>query len=191
MKPKALRVVVALFVCALAAPAAAQPTGPKDRGFTLEIHLGSRLAALDFGIGGAYQISGLEGGFFAGYKLGRIMFGAGVEFARVATSQDNGNDTSDNRFLFMPGVRIALLRSADERVELYGQADLGIGHVWNDSNDEPFAITYQVGPGLRLWFHPNFAVGALVGLRGEFYVYDAGSTGVTSIFGHLALTGVF
>jgi hypothetical protein len=186
-------VVVAVALSLLAAPATAQPTGPQDRGFAFEVHLGSRLAAFDTGLVGTLSLNGLDGGFFAGYKFGRFMVGGSLEFARYAHS--DGNDNADSSFVFMPGVRIAILRSADQRVELYGEADLGFGHVWyTQSGPDPDGVNlikFQIGPGVRLWFHTNFAVGALVGLRGEHAFNDDGSDGVTSVFAQFAFTGVF
>jgi opacity protein-like surface antigen len=196
MKQVALRVVVAVVLGLLAAPAAAQqPTGPKDRGFALEVQLGSRLLALDVGGVATFNLSAVDAGFFAGYKFGRWMVGGSLDFARVSYSYDPGADQATSVLSIMPGVRVAILRSADERVELFGQLDFGFGHVFMDNNGEDHnRFVYQLGPGLRLWFHPNFAVGALVGLRGEFDIEEGNNgttTGVTSIFARVTFTGVF
>jgi hypothetical protein len=178
-------------MCLLAAPAAAQqPSGPKERGFALEIHLGTRVMPIDVaGVGGTAPL--MDGGFFAGYKLGRFTIGGSLEYARVANDPDGGEKTSADRLLVMPGLRAAILRSADERVELYGQVDFGFGHAWVTHQDGAHVICFQVGPGVRLWFHPNFAASAMVGLRGEHYVYPHDSTGYTGVYASLALTGVF
>jgi len=190
MKQAALCVVVAAVCVAVAAPAAAQqPTGPKYRGFALEIHLGTRAVPIDLGLGGTYGLPLMDGGFFAGYKFGRFMIGGSLEYGRVAHS--NGNDTSTDRLVVMPGVRIAILRSADERVELYRQAHVGFGHAWVTDQDGAHVIAFQVGPGIRLWFHPSFAASAMVGLRGEHHVYDDDSFGFTGVYAALAFTGVF
>jgi|WetSurMetagenome_2_1015567.scaffolds.fasta_scaffold128609_1 hypothetical protein len=190
MKQPAWRVVVAVVTCLLAAPAAAQqPTGPKDRGFALEIHLGTRVVPID--IGGPIGLPLVDGGFFAGYKFGRFTIGGSLEYGRAAHDPDLGTKSSTDRFIFMPGVRIAILRSADERVELYGQADVGFGHQWISDQDGAHVVAFQVGPGVRLWFHPNFAAAAMFGLRGEHYVYPHDSYGYTGLYATLAFTGVF
>ena len=190
MKQAAVRVVVAAVVCLLAAPAAAQqPSGPKDRGFALEIHLGTRVTPLD--IGGPIGVPLVDGGLFAGYKFGRFQLGGSFEYGRVAHDPDYGTKSSADRLVIMPGLRVAILRSADERVELFGQADLGFGHYWISDADGAHVVCFQVGPGVRLWFHPNFAASAMVGLRGEHYIYDHDSYGYTGIYASLAFTGVF
>ena len=194
MKQVALRVVVAVVMFLLAAPAAAQqPTGPKDRGFALEAQLGTRLVTVN--VLGSPPLNVVDGGFFAGYKFGRWQIGGSIDFARVSYS--DGTSTADSLLTIMPGVRVAILRSADERVELFGQVDLGYGHIFVDHNNgdpDHNRVIYQLGPGLRLWFHPNFAVGALVGLRGEFDIQEGNggtTTGLTSIFARVMFTGVF
>ena len=192
MKQAALRVVVAVAVCLLAAPAAAQqPSGPKDRGFALELHLGTRVTPVTVTGGVSFAAPLVDGGFFAGYKLGRFMIGGSLEYGRAAYDPDPGEKQSADRLLIMPGVRIAILRSADERVELYGQADVGFGHYWVTDEEGPHVVCFQVGPGVRIWFHPNFSASAMVGLRGEHYVRDDDSTGYTGIYASLAFTGVF
>lgn len=193
MKQATWRVVVAVVLCLLAAPAAAQqPTGPKDRGFALEIQLGTRLWGENIPGVGTFGLPSVEGGFFAGYKFGRWQVGGSLDFTRV--SESNGGDEATSVLAIMPGLRVAILRSADERVELFGQVDFGFGHVFVDHADDHNRFIYQLGPGVRLWFHPNFSVGALVGLRGEFDVEEGDNgvtTGVTSIFARLTFTGVF
>jgi hypothetical protein len=189
MKQAALCVVVAVALCLLAAPAAAQPAGPKDRGFALEIHLGTRVVPLD--IGGPIGLPLVDGGFFAGYKFGRFMVGGSLEYGRAAHDPDFGEKSSTDRFVFMPGLRVAILRSADERVELYGQADLGFGHQWISDQDGAHVVVFQIGPGVRLWFHPNFGVSAMLGLRGEHYLYDDDAYGYTGLYASFGFTGVF
>ena len=53
----------------------APPSGQKPRGFALDIDLGTQLAAL----AGAGNIGLIQGGFFAGYKLDRFIFGVGFD----------------------------------------------------------------------------------------------------------------
>ncbi|HEY3352421.1 MAG TPA: hypothetical protein VGQ83_04165 [Polyangia bacterium] len=196
--------IVALAL-ALALPAAAQAPGGqvKDRGFALEVHVGTSLVP----IGNTASLNALDGGFFAGAKIGRLIIGGGIDYQRIASGGSvNGvdicsapdNQCSSTRLLFVPGVRFSFLRSADERVDLYGQLDIGLGLLSPADETEKnfFLVRYQVGPGLRLWFHPQMAFGAVVGVRGDFASHDTGvnsseSTGFTSIFAQFNLMGVF
>jgi hypothetical protein len=190
------RFVLALGLLALAVPAAAQDNRIKDRGFVFEANIGTHLAVLDNDIP---PLGDLRGGFFLGGKIGRLMIGGSIDISRAAYTTEAGGfstDASTTRLLFMPGVRFTFLRSADERVELFGQLDLGVGPTMNDPGDDAFTFVYQVGPGLRLWFHPQLALGAHFGLRGEFTSVDTGnnsstSYGVTGIYSTFSLLGVF
>jgi hypothetical protein len=191
-------IVALALALGLAGPAAAQEHGTKDRGFALELHLGTQVADVA-NVKEGQSYSGLEGGFFAGYKLGRVIFGAGLEYLRSATGATalgRTTSASDSSFLFVPGLRVTILTSADHRVELFGQADIAIGHAFTDQNAGNFLIRYQVGPGLRLWFHPQFALGAVFGLRGDFADIDDGngvshSRGITSLFTQFQVLAVF
>jgi len=200
------------LVLALATPARAQevPAGQKRNGFTLETHIGTQVVNLT-GVG---NVGLIQGGVFAGYKIDRFIFGLGFDLARVATSMSQpGGDTSqaDTVFEFVPGVRVAIVRSKDQRVELFGEFDLGLGTTVHEQSPTPanqpsrtnFNLSYQIGPGIRFWAHPQFAIGALVGVRGD-YAYEKDSSTIlgtttttstssttTGIFAALQLLGVF
>ena len=71
--------------------------------------------------------------------------------------------------MFTPGLSVAIVRSADKRVELFGQFDMGFGTTVGDSvatGENIFRFGYDVGPGVRYWVHPQFAFGALAGVNG-------------------------
>src|SRR5207244_2476663 len=108
----------------------------------------------------------LQGGFFFGYKIDRFLFGLGIDLDRFATSSSSSGNPdasqSTTGLLLLPGVRIAALRSSDERVELYGEFDLGWGHAFTDQSPAPMGqqpqksnnrLVYQLGPGVRYWIH--------------------------------------
>ncbi|MSP58785.1 MAG: hypothetical protein EXR72_00305 [Myxococcales bacterium] len=191
--------------------------GQMASGFAVELHLGTQVASLGSDASGSLvQLGVLQGGIFAGYKIQRVIVGLGFDIQRGAsgTSMTGTADTSRSAtaILLSPGVRIAILRSADQRVELFGQVDLGFGRTFDDQTPPPmglqpersnFQFAYDVGPGLRYWLHPQFALGALTGLRGDFgwltTTTTAGTTtstrttssGITSVFAALLFTGVF
>lgn len=187
------------------------PMGQKPRGFAFEAHLGTQLVALT----GSTNLGAFSGGVFAGYKINRVILGLGFDVARVASATETGaNKTGDasTALFFAPGVRVSILRSADQRVDFFGQFDLGLGGVVNEQRPAPmgnqpdvtrFRLYYNVGPGVRFWAHPQFAVGAVTGVHGDFALTktttSVGNSSttvtqtstVTSIFAALQLLGVF
>ena len=205
--------LIALLVSQNASAAVSPPvlhdeTGQKDSGFTFGVNISTNFftvvpqLSLDLGI--------VQGGLFAGYKVGRFIFGLGFDIERVAKEQTIGAtvSSSSTAVLFLPGVRVALLRSADLKVELFGQFDIGYGHTFSDpgpsapatSNTSNHRLVYQVGPGLRYWLHPQFAFSATAALRGDFafnsmsqpnQIPQSSSSGVTGIAGIMEFIGVF
>ncbi len=184
--------------------------GQAEMGVVVEARLGSELVTLVSAspTTSGLTLNGLQGGIFGGYKIKRVIFGLGFDLARIATgsSVSGGGTTSTatTSILFSPGVSVAILRSADRRVELFGQFDLGFGTTVGDSvasGESVFRMSYDVGPGLRFWVHPQFAFGALAGVAGAF-VWDSraatagmpgttSSSGDTAIFAQLQIMGVF
>jgi hypothetical protein len=181
-------------------------------GFAAEMHIGTQLFSLGTGMGGTTSFGVIEGGVFLGGKIDRVVVGLGFELGRVAngSSVTGGGDQSQasTSIMFVPGVRVAIVRSHDQRVELFGQFDLGFGTLVNEQSPAPmgpqpstsrFRFSYDVGPGVRFWVHPQFAVAGFTGVAGQFE-YDstsqAGTTlktssGLTAIFAALQLMGVF
>ena len=130
------------------------------------------------------------------------------------TSTSNVPDTgkADTLFLFVPGVEVAALKSADGKVELYGELDIGLGRTVSSQTPDPmgpqpdrsnFHLTYLIGPGLRYWVVPQFGVGALAGLHGDFdyqsqtvmggmgSISSSNTSLVTSVVAELNMLGVF
>ena len=208
---RALARIVAVIVTFGSSLALAQPLdAQKAIGFVVEPHLGTTLVSfVSTGPGGTTTsgLSSLQGGFLLGAKINRVIFGIGFDLERVATgSTPQGGTTSSTAttdIMFTPGVRIAIVRSADQRVELFGQFDLGFGTTVTEQNTNTsyFHLSYDIGPGLRFWAHRQFAVGAVTGLRGEFEFdtikgnggagQSSTSSGLTAVFASLQLTGVF
>ena len=204
---------IGIVLAVLLAPAVAFAEVPLDggqaaRGVVVEARLGSELLTLSTGGAGggsSFALSGLRGGVFGGYKIGRAIFGLGFDLERLANGSSapmgGGSSSATTVFQFVPGVSFAILRSADKRVELFGEADFGFGTTVVDkqSGVDYFHFSYDVGPGVRYWVHPQFAFSALAGLDGQFE-YDTTtsggisttmSSGVTSIFAQLQVMGVF
>lgn len=158
----------------------------------------------------------ITGGFLAGYKIDRVLVSLGVNITRLSigsssTGVPNAVDTSQSTtsVSLTPGVQVALLRSADRRVELYAEFDLGWLHFFSDHTPATTSTTttsdnglvYRIGPGLRYWIHPSFAFYVIPTLRGQFQwsttsssdgtVSATDSAGVTTIDANLGFLGVF
>src|SRR4051812_25147776 len=148
--------------------------GQAEHGFVAEARLGSELINLSGGTGSSVTFAGVQGGVFGGYKIRRFIFGLGFDVARVATGTSTGNtstSSANTSIAFVPGLSVAIVRSADKRVELFGEFDMGFGTTVGDSiapGESIFRFSYDIGPGVRYWVHPQFAFGALAGLNGVF-----------------------
>jgi hypothetical protein len=184
--------------------------GQADHGVVVEARLGSQFVTLATTgpTTTGFTLDGLQGGVFGGYKIKRFIFGLGFDLARIAsgTSVSGGGTTSTatTSVMFTPGLSVAILRSADRRVEFFGQFDLGFGTTVGDSiasGESIFRLAYDVAPGIRFWAHPQFAFGAVAGVAGSF-TWDSqsgngaapgttSSSGLTSIFAQLQVMGVF
>ncbi|HEY2745769.1 MAG TPA: outer membrane beta-barrel protein [Polyangia bacterium] len=184
--------------------------GQADHGVVVEARIGSELVELVTTGPTSTTVStlsGLQGGIFGGYKIKRVIFGLGFDIARTASGTSTGNTTTSSAttsVLFTPGVSVAIVRSADKRVELFGQFDMGFGTTLGDAvakGESIFRLTYDVGPGVRYWVHPQFAFGALAGVAGAFdwdsrsatpgIPSTTSSSGLTSIFAQLQILAVF
>jgi hypothetical protein len=217
----AMLIIAALVATPGAARARESVLGQKESGFALQLNLGV-VNIPGSGNNAALAIGLVQGGFFAGWKIDRFIVGLNFDINRFAQGQTmptpgQPNSTSDTSMsatgiLLMPGIQVAVLRSSDARVELYGEFDLGWGHAFNDQTPAPMGpqpetsnnrLVYQLGPGVRYWVHPQFAVGAMAALRGDFLWQSisppAGvqgqtesiSQGTTSIVAQLQFLGVF
>jgi hypothetical protein len=199
------------------APARRQRPGQVRRGVAFGAQLGTELLGFTTtSASGGPSLTGfptLQGGFFLGYKISRVIIGLGFDIARVAQGSSFAGMTpssADTAILFTPGIQVAIVRTADQRVEMFGELNVGFGHSFHEESPDPgfpqpdstnFRLQYQVGPGVRFWAHPHFAVSGAAGVQGDFAFFwsDNGpgtttvktSTGVTSIFASLQLLGVF
>ena len=166
-----------------------------ERGVVLEIHLGTQLTSLGF-VG---SVNLVEGGLFGAFKFDRFIIGLGVDGSRFSTAS-----STVTSLLFLPGVQVSILRSADKRAEFFAQLDLGYGALFFDSsvgripNSGGSQIRFQLAPGLRLWIHPQLAVNVVAGLREDAIrtSFGAGgggssSTELTGVFGALQFVGLF
>jgi len=177
---------------ATAAPAVPPPApvaagGQKEQGFVLETHFYATIVSFAAGVGTTLNLPLITGGFFAGYKLDRLMLGLGYNF----TSYDAGGG-AQIVMTWAPGVRFDLLQTDDKRVDLFLQFDFGVGHDFG-SNQSNEIFSPDLGLGVRYWVHKQFAFSAVSGWDGVWNVGQNPSTSVVlmGIFGGLQVTGVF
>jgi hypothetical protein len=165
--------------------------GQRPNGFVFETHFYGQFVALNAGVGSA-NLPLLVGGIYGGYKLDRLIIGLGFDF----TSYDApGSGGAQIEMHWVPGIRYAFVRSSDDRVELFGQADLGFGHrFYNNANE---IITADLGIGARYWVHKQFAVSAVGGWTGDWDLTQppspvpSQSAVLQGIFAGIQLLGVF
>lgn len=198
-----------------AAPPVAQPLNQVRSGFAFEASMGtgvSPIAGVEVGL----LFTTITGGFMAGYKLDRVVFGLGFDVVNLASSHDyisplDGTSytskDSSTIYLISPSIQVALLRSVDLKAEFFLAGRMGFGS-WNgtssssessstDSDHSHLHIAYRLGPGVRYWVHPNIGIGFQSGLSGDHYIDDGGNiedksnSRIIGIYGSLGLLGVF
>ena len=64
------------------------------------------------------------------------------------------------------------------------------GMVSSGAESATHGVALDLGPGLRYWVHPQFAVGAAAGVRGDFLFAPEG-TRAFSVFGAVQILGLF
>lgn len=210
----------ALGAAALLAPAAALADDAQvESGFVLQTNLGLRANILNVTSpslnGNGTNAVGLpannfDAQLFGGYKMGRVIIGLGIEFmnmtehagATVAGTNESATATH-SAFLIGPEVMFAILRSPDNRVELFGDLALHFGHEFADVSTTPaqpatnaptpsnFLLTYQLGPGVRFWAHKHFAIQGTTGFAGSLYHYIPASNDTNNTTFNLSSHGIF
>jgi hypothetical protein len=196
----------------------------KERGFALTTNLGLGGALIDFGGSGTSRLTPTtlwQVGFGGGYKTGRLLLTVGLDIVNLSSTSSttmggtsSSQSTSTTSFLVVPGVQVALLRSPDQRVEMIGAVQIGLGRgVTTTTRDPPtpsptmptessasnLQLSYQVGPGVRAWILPQLAINVLSGVAGRhsFEFSQSGDTrrvqgsGFAGLFGHIGVLGVF
>ncbi len=168
-------------------PEPAAPSGQMQQGFVLETHVTAQLVSFSGGLGGTLTAPLVTGGIFGGYKINRFIFGLGFDF----TSYDAGGG-GQIVMRWVPGVRVAIVRSSDERVELFGQFDFSVGHDFGSPQKNEI-IGADLGPGVRYWVHRQFAFSAVSGWNGTWSLYEMPGTKVVfqGVFAGIQVLGVF
>lgn len=155
---------------------------PRDRGFALEAGVALPVAQVP-----VVASRGFQANLLAGYKIGRVVVGLGVN---LSGSASDGPGALLVKLSVAPGVRVALWQSPDGKLDLGGQADLGVGHTFGDAGDgwdatlglptgaslltdDLFAFG-DLGPVARYWVHPQLALVSTVLLRADWSRFRSG-----------------
>ena len=161
----------------------------KPAGLAVSLGFGSRFAFIAPDDGGP---SGVPGGLFGqimvGYRFSRFLVGLGFSIGHlgnsatyVAGAHKSTVTRADTSFQFAPTIQIDALRSRDGRVELFGAFQMGLGTTITRRSNDPtipeaylptpdshnFQLSYQIGPGLRWWARPQFALSLSAGFSGD------------------------
>lgn len=192
----------------------------RERGFALLCNFSARLFMIAADGSNTPSQSALQGGIFAGYKIDRWVVGLGFDLSSFDTETiySDGRNTarglvSNTGFVFAPGTQVAILRSSDQRIELLGAAQLGLGTIvarnYQDpalppelqveNNQSTFYLQYRLAPGLRFWALPQLALNLLTGISGDhlftFLNNPSGNQttqrGTTAFFLNFGAMGVF
>ena len=169
-----------------AVPAA---SGQQERGFVAGVSYGSQPVTI---ANDEPILNFSAGGLLLGYKFDRAIAGLGFDVQRLSQtrSASTGNSSSSTpdttkthtTFLITPGIQVAALRSEDKRVELFAELDVGFGKSFDSTTPPPAAasglnattvtsnihVLTRVGPGVRYWLHPQFALSALASLNVDY-----------------------
>lgn len=192
----------------------------KEKGFVLYLGLTGQQLWVPVDVSTTLQSGGIGGDLFIGGKIDRVIFGLAFTVSHFSsitqfgsgdsTSQGTANNTA---FLLSPTVQVAILRSKEKQVELFGSVKLSLGETVNDSSHTPpltpdlqpskdesnFHISYQIAPGLRYWVHPQLGLSFSTGLQVDHFIFHQNNPSglradvITSLglFGSLGLVGVF
>lgn len=205
---------------ALREETASGPLKQKERGIVLLCNFSARLFMIAEDGTNTPSQTALQGGIFGGYKMGRLLVGLGFDISNFDTEvrfSDGVNTSkalvSNTGFLFSPGAQFAIVRSADQRVELLGAAQLGLGSIVSRTARDPelppelqivddqktFYLQYKLAPGLRVWALPQLAFNLLTGVSGDhLFTFTNNPSGrrddqraSTAFFLNLGAMGVF
>jgi hypothetical protein len=177
------------------------PTYSQRTGFVLQTSLLTQTTAFNAGTV-AFQLSSLEGGLAFGYKTGRFMLGLGFDYTTLSDTTRQLSTTTYS-FVVYPEVQYAFVQSADQRVELVGNASVGFGSFGASRSDvdadntTQLRVRWRVGPGVRYWLHPQLGAALVTGVTGNhLFVFSPSgsalsSTLTTSLYTQIGIVGVF
>lgn len=186
-----LRIAFALALALSLAPSLAHAQMPSAPTLVVDTRLGAGV-----GVAGGTNVIIIPSLAVGVRFADRIQLSLGIGLFRTSQDQVVNNvviSTSSTSFTVIPSFTIDIIKSRDNRVAWYGKAALPIGAqiIGNGNTDNNlFAIGYDLALGARYSPHPNFAFGVEGGLSGLF-IDPTGNqgSGTTSFYG--AIVGTF
>lgn len=156
-----------------------------ESGFVFETHVYASVFSVAAGVA-TLRLPLVTGGIYGGYKMDRLIIGLGFDF----TSYDAGG--AQIVMTWTPGLRYVLVRSDDQKAELFGQFELSFGHNFGTPQSNEI-IGSDLGLGVRYWLHRQFAFSAVGGWSGTWNITQnpSGSEVIMGMFAGLQVMGVF
>jgi hypothetical protein len=182
-------------------PVSGSTSGPISKGLVFQLKMGGNLLSI---MGGSIA-AWLNGSFMFGYKMGNLTIGLGLEMTynddNLPNMEPEPLKTSNTMVLFQPTLEYYLAQKS--QLVLYLSAGLHVGFLKNHSDPgeditDPM-LGFHAGLGMRLFFHPRFAVGVESGLRGVWLLIenvedldqDDNHMGTLAIYGSATLTAIW
>jgi hypothetical protein len=186
-----LRFAIVLAFAVSLAPAVAHAQMPSAPSLVVDTRLGAGV-----GVAGGTNVIIIPSLAVGVRFLDRLQLSLGIGLFRTSNETVVNNvvvNTSNTSFTVIPSATIDIIKSRDNRVAWYGKLALPIGAqiIGNGNTDNNlFAIGYDLALGARYSPHPNFAFGVEGGLSGLFIDPTGNNgSGTTSFYG--AIVGTF
>jgi hypothetical protein len=127
-----------------------------------------------------------------GYQLASVAVGLTLDVARSSASFAAAPGISYTTAMVGPSLAATLAHSETGRTELLGVVAAGYRVYDGFGGSLDHRLTVRVGPSLRCWLSPSFAIAATSGLRIDSLANTGGTSHETVVISHaLDLMGVF
>ncbi len=183
------------------APVPGSSSGAISKGLVFQLKMGGNM----FSVMGGSIAAWMNGSFMFGYKLDKLTIGLGLEMNysddRLPNMDPEPIISSNSMVLFQPTLEYYLAQKS--QLVFYLSAGLHVGflkaHLDPGTDITDPMLGFHAGLGMRLFFHPRFAVGIESGVRGVWLMVendedmdeDNNNLGTMSIYGSATLTAIW
>jgi hypothetical protein len=183
-------------------PPAVLATTPAATDHASGLALGVSLELAEQLVGDSAAIPSAATRLLVGYQAGPVLFGATFDLQRVSVSASEGGESASqtqSTIAIGPVVRVTLAQSETGATELLAAADLSyrtfsMSTSGSESSNTPegYTLTTHIGPSIRHWLSPNFAVAATTAVRMDDFAPPSGSSSfLIALATSIDLLGVF